>query len=64
MDVMKNASGKLNVVKGEAAESVSTKWQAMLKRNTGFSASTSFCHVLNGEHVDPLKALLLSKFLL
>jgi hypothetical protein len=36
MDIMKNASEKLSVVKGEAVESVSTKLQAVLKRNSGF----------------------------
>jgi hypothetical protein len=37
MDIMKNASGKHNVVKGVTIESVSTKFQEMLKTNPGFS---------------------------
>jgi hypothetical protein len=41
MDIMKNASEKLSVVKGEAGESVSTKMQAVLKRNSGFSTFIS-----------------------
>jgi hypothetical protein len=40
-------------VKGEAGESVSTKLQAVLRRNPGFSTFTSVCQVLNGEDVDP-----------
>jgi hypothetical protein len=50
--LMKIASNKLSVVKGEAGENVSTKLQAMLKRNPGFSAFTSVCQVLNGDAVD------------
>jgi hypothetical protein len=42
-DRMKNASEKLSVVNGEAGERVSTKLQAVLKRNTGFSAFISVC---------------------
>jgi hypothetical protein len=55
MDIMKNASEKLSAVKGEAGESVSTKLQAVLKRNPGFSAFTSVCQVHNGDNVDPPK---------
>jgi hypothetical protein len=44
---------QLIVVKGEAGESVSTKLQAVLKRNPGFSTFTSVCQVLNGDDVDP-----------
>jgi hypothetical protein len=43
---MKNASEKLSVVKGEAGESVSTQWQVLLKRISGFSAFTRVCQVL------------------
>jgi hypothetical protein len=39
MDIMKNASEKLSVVKGEA----------VLKRHSGFSTFTSICQVLNGD---------------
>jgi hypothetical protein len=42
----------LSVVKGEAGESVSTKLQAVSKRNPGFSTFTSVCQVLNGDDVD------------
>jgi hypothetical protein len=45
MDLTKNASDKLSVVKGEAGESASTMLQAVLKRNPGFSTFTS---VLSG----------------
>jgi hypothetical protein len=55
MDLMKNASEKLSVVKGEAGDSESTKLQAVLKRNHGFSTFTSVCQVLNGDDVDPTK---------
>jgi hypothetical protein len=55
MDLMKNASEKLSVVKEKAGESVSTKLQPDLKRNPGFSTFTSVCQVLNGADVDPLK---------
>jgi hypothetical protein len=36
MDIMKNASEKLSVVKGEAGESVSTKLHVVLKRTLDF----------------------------
>jgi hypothetical protein len=36
MDVMKNASEKLIVVKGEASESVSTKLKVVLKKTLNF----------------------------
>jgi hypothetical protein len=52
MDIMKNASEKIKVVKGKAGESVSTKMHAVLKRNPGFSTFTSVCQVLNGDDVD------------
>jgi hypothetical protein len=52
-DIMKNASEKLSVVEWEAGESVSTKLQAMLKRNPGFWTFISVCQVLNGVDVDP-----------
>jgi hypothetical protein len=58
---MKNASEKLNVVKGEAGESVSTKLQAVLKRNPGFSTFT--VSVRYSMEMIPLKTLLLRKFL-
>jgi hypothetical protein len=53
MDIMKNASKKLNVVKEQASESVSTKLQAVLKINPVFSIFTSVCKVINGDDVDP-----------
>jgi hypothetical protein len=40
-------------VKGKAGEDVSTKLQAVVKRNPGFSIFTSVCQVLNGSGVDP-----------
>jgi hypothetical protein len=52
MDIMKSASEKHSVVEGEAGESVSTKLQAVLKRNPGFSTFSSVCQVLNGEDLD------------
>jgi hypothetical protein len=60
---MKNASEKLSVVKGEAGESVFTKLHVVLKRHPGILTFTSVCQVLNGDDVDPLKTLLLTKFL-
>jgi hypothetical protein len=41
MDIMKNASEKLSVVRGEAGESVSTKLQMVLIENPGFFMFTS-----------------------
>jgi hypothetical protein len=52
MNIMKNASEKLSVMKGESGESVSTKFQVVLKRNPGFSTFTIVCQVLNGDNVD------------
>jgi hypothetical protein len=40
-------------VKGEAGKSVSTKLQAVLKINPGFSAFTCVSQILNGDDVDP-----------
>jgi hypothetical protein len=53
MDIMKNASEKLSVVKGETGESVSTKLQEALKRNSGFSTFTNVCQVHHGDDADP-----------
>jgi hypothetical protein len=52
MDIMKNASGKLSVVKRKDGESVCTNLQAVLERNSGFSTFTSVYQVLNGDDVD------------
>jgi hypothetical protein len=41
MDMPRNASEKLGVVKGDIGESVSTTSQAVSKTNTGFSTFTS-----------------------
>jgi hypothetical protein len=46
VDIMKNASEKLNVAKGEAGESVGSELQVVLKRNP-------VCQVPNGDDVDP-----------
>jgi hypothetical protein len=64
MDIMKNTSEKLSVVKGEAGESVSTKLQAVLRRNPGFSTFTSVCQVFNGDNVDPPEDIAPEKILL
>jgi hypothetical protein len=47
MGIIKNGSGKRSVVKGEACESVSTKLNAVLERNHGFSTFTSVYQILN-----------------
>jgi hypothetical protein len=62
MDIMKNASGKLSVMKGEAGESVSTKMHAVLKRNSVFSTFISVWYIMEMMYV-PLKTLLLRKCL-
>jgi hypothetical protein len=43
MDIMENPNEKLSVVKEEAGESVSSKLQAVLKRNHGFLTFISDC---------------------
>jgi hypothetical protein len=43
---------------------VSTKLQAVLKRNVGFSTFTSVCQVLNGDIVDPSEDIAAEKILL
>jgi hypothetical protein len=52
MDVYKNASENLSVMKGEPGEIVSTKFQATLERNPGFLTFTSVCQALHGDDVD------------
>jgi hypothetical protein len=61
MDVMKNATEKLSVLKGEADEIVATKLQAVLKRNPGFSTFTIICQVLKEDDVDPPEDVVLEK---
>jgi hypothetical protein len=56
-DITKNASEKLSAVKGEVGESVSTKLQAVLKRNLGFSTFTNVCQVLNGDPPEKIPLL-------
>jgi hypothetical protein len=63
MDITKNASEKFSVVKGEAGESVSTKLQAVVKRNPGFSTFTSFYQVLIEDDVNPPEDIAPEKFL-
>jgi hypothetical protein len=53
MDITKNESEKHSVGKGEAGESVFTKFQEVLRRNSEFSTFTSVCQTLNGDDVDP-----------
>jgi hypothetical protein len=55
MDIMKNASEKLSVVKGDSGESVSTKLQAVPKKIPGFPTFTSVCQALNGDDVEPFE---------
>jgi hypothetical protein len=60
MDIIKNAREKLTVVKGEAGKSVH-QVAGSVKKET-----LDFCHllvVLDEDNVDPLKTLLLGKFL-
>jgi hypothetical protein len=52
VDIMKNTSEKLSVVKGEAGESVTTKLQAVLNRNFEFSTITNVCQILNSDDID------------
>jgi hypothetical protein len=47
MNIMRNASEKHSVVKEEADASLCTKFQAVLKRNPGFSTFASLCQVFN-----------------
>jgi hypothetical protein len=50
-------------VKGKAGESVSTKLQAVLKRNSVFLTFTSVYWALNRDDVDPPEDMLLRKSL-
>jgi hypothetical protein len=61
MDIIKNATDKLSAVKEEAGEGVSTKLQAVVKRNPGFSTFTSVRQVLNGDNVDSPEDIALKK---
>jgi hypothetical protein len=63
MDLMKNANEKLSVVRGEGGESVSIGLQAVLRRTSGYLKFSSVCQILNEDDIDPLKTLLLRKFL-
>jgi hypothetical protein len=51
MDIMKNASEQLSIVKGEAGRS-GHQVAGGVKKNPGFSTFTSVCQVLNGDDVD------------
>jgi hypothetical protein len=52
MDIVKNASENLSVVKGEADESVH-QVAGNVKKNSGFPTFPSVCQVLNGDNVGP-----------
>jgi hypothetical protein len=47
------ASEKVSTVRVEAGESVSIKFQAVLRRNYGFSVFINVNQVLNGDDIDP-----------
>jgi hypothetical protein len=58
---MKNKSEKLYVLIEEAGESVSTKFQEVLKWTPGFSTFTNVCQVLNGDNVVSLEDIVPEK---
>jgi hypothetical protein len=62
MDIIKNACEKLTVVKGEAGESVHQVAGSVKKETLDF-CHLLVCQALDEGNVDPLKTLLLGKFL-
>jgi hypothetical protein len=61
IDILLNAEVKLSV-RGETGEKVYRKFQAVLKRNPGYSTFMAVCKILNGEDTNSSDDISLGKF--
>jgi hypothetical protein len=62
MGILGNAEVKLSVVRGETGEKGYRKFQAVLKRNPGYSAFMAVRKILDGEDADPPEDISPGKF--
>jgi hypothetical protein len=62
MDILENAEVKLSAVRGETGEKVYRKFQAVLKRNPGYSTFMSVCKILDREDTDAPEDISHGKF--
>jgi hypothetical protein len=53
MDILENAEVKLSAVLGETSKKVYRKFQAVLKRNPGYSTFMAVRRIFEGEDTDP-----------
>jgi hypothetical protein len=53
MDILDNAEVKLSAVRGETGEKIYRNFQAVLKRNPGYSTFMAILKILDGEDTDP-----------
>jgi hypothetical protein len=53
MDILENAEVKLSAVRGDIGEKVVRKFQAVLKRNPGYSTFMAVHKILDGDDTDP-----------
>jgi hypothetical protein len=62
MDIFENAEVKLSAVRGETGEKVYRKFQAVWKRNPGYSTFMAVCKILDTEDTDPPEDISPGKF--
>jgi hypothetical protein len=53
MDILDDAEVKLSAVRGETGEKIYRKFQAVLKRNPGYSFFMVILKILDGEDTGP-----------
>jgi hypothetical protein len=53
MDILENAEVKLSAARGETGDKIYRKFQAVLKRNLGYSTFKVIRKILDGEDTDP-----------
>jgi hypothetical protein len=62
MDILEIAEMKCSVVRGTIGEKISGKFQAVLKRNPGYSTFFVICRIIDGEDTDPPEDISPGKF--
>jgi hypothetical protein len=62
MDILENAEVKLSAIRGETGDKDYRKFQAVLKRNPGYSTFMAIRKILDGEDTDPSEDISAGKF--
>jgi hypothetical protein len=62
IDILENAEVKLGAVRGEIGDKIYRKFQAVLKKNPGYSTFMTVCKILDTEDTDPPEDISPGKF--